>query len=130
MIRSVVPPPFAQAGAALTALGLLLGARPEGLSAQDTTHVLDQGVRVGITYTTGTRPSIVLLPAPTLDSLRAVVQRDLDYSDRFDVIPLPDGSAGDGPRLPTASWNTGPKPPPPNYGLFRSLGAEIGRAHV
>ncbi|MGH7702300.1 MAG: hypothetical protein ACREMO_04365, partial [Gemmatimonadales bacterium] len=104
MIRSV-PPSFARAGVALTTLGLLVATRPRGLPAQDTTQALDQGVRVGITYTPGTRPSIVLLPAPALDSLRAVLWRDLDYSDRFDVIPLPDGSSSDGPRLPTASWN-------------------------
>lgn len=124
MIRSVAPVSFVRAGVALTTLGLLCAARPGGLPAQDSTRALDQGVRVGITYTPGTRPSIVLPPAPALDSLRAVVQRDLDYSDRFDVIPLPDDSPGDGLRLPTTSWTSGSRPPPPNYALFRSLGAD------
>jgi len=56
--------------AALTAIlaGALGGIVP--LSAQDT-------VRVGITYQPGVRPGLVVLPAPGLDSVRAIVGRDL-----------------------------------------------------
>lgn len=35
------------------------------------------------------RPALVVLPVPGLDSVRAIVERDLDYSDRFELIPLP-----------------------------------------
>jgi TolB protein len=46
------------------------------------------GVRVGITYTPGTRPSVAVLPvvSAALDSARVILQRDLDYSDRFEIV--------------------------------------------
>lgn len=50
------------------------------LWAQDTTQ---SGVRVGITYTPGTRPSLVVMGGT--DSARAIVTRDLDQSDRFEM---------------------------------------------
>jgi TolB protein len=51
---------------------------------------------------------MVVLPggASTLDSVRAIIARDLDYSDRFELITLP---AGDSIRVATA-------PPPPPAG--------------
>ena len=41
----------------------------------------------------GVRPGVVVLPGrgPVLDSVRAIVARDLDYSDRFELITLPGG---------------------------------------
>ena len=88
-------------------LGLaVLAAAP--LAAQDP---IDRGVRVGITYTAGTRPRLVVLPGPGLDSVRAIIQRDLDFSDRFEVLPLG--------RTDAASATV-------NYQLYRSLGAEYG----
>ena len=65
---------------------LPLVALPAALAAQDTTQ---SGVRVGITYTPGTRPGLAVLPASggaVFDSVRAIVRRDLDYSDRFELI--------------------------------------------
>jgi TolB protein len=59
----------------------VLAALPIALAAQDT-------VRVGITYRPGVRPGLVVLPAPGLDSVRAIVARDLDFSDRFELIEL------------------------------------------
>ena len=59
------------------------------LAAQDTTRV-DEGVRVGVDYRPGVRPGLVVLPGPGLDSVRAIVQRDLDYSDRFEMITVAD----------------------------------------
>src|SRR2546422_6452800 len=54
------------------------------LSAQDTSAI-DRGVRIGIVYRPGVRPGVVVLPgrAQALDSIRAIIARDLDYSDRF-----------------------------------------------
>src|SRR2546426_5034295 len=82
------------------------------LSAQDTSAI-DRGVRIGIVYRPGVRPGVVVLPgrAQALDSIRAIIARDLDYSDRFELITLP---SGDSIRVTAA--------PHPS--------AEIGRAHV
>jgi TolB protein len=56
--------------------------------AQDTTT---SGVRVGITYTPGTRPVIAVIGprSAAADSVRMVLQADLDESDRFDVSARP-----------------------------------------
>jgi len=91
--------------------GLLLAAASP-LAAQDPNPPLDRGVRVGITYQPGTRPRLVMLPGPGLDSVRAIVQRDLDYSDRFEVLPLAPGGASAASTV--------------NYQLYRTLGAEYG----
>src|SRR5207248_3895437 len=88
---------------ALTALSLAVVA-PVRLRAQDTSAV-DRGVRIGILYRPGVRPGIVVLTgrAPALDSVRAIMARDIDYSDRFELITLP---GSDSIRL------AAPPPPP------------------
>jgi TolB protein len=48
------------------------------------------------------RPSLVVLPAPGLDSARAIIERDLDYSDRFEVIQVPQTMAF--PGSPGFNW--------------------------
>lgn len=83
----------------------VLAAAP--LGAQDT-------VRVGINYQPGVRQGLIVLPAAGLDSVRTIIARDLDYSDRFEVINLaqpPAGSAGAGPTV--------------NYAFYRTLGAGL-----
>jgi TolB protein len=59
--------------------------------AQDTTR----GVRIGLTYDPGTKPGVVVLPSrgAGADSIRAIVQRDLDFGDRINVIALDAPSA-------------------------------------
>jgi TolB protein len=88
------------------------------LSAQDTTRV-EEGVRIGVDYNPGVRPGLVVLPGAGLDSIRAMVRRDLDYTDRFEMITVADlpqssttgrGSAEDGGGV--------------NYALYKSLGAQ------
>jgi TolB protein len=57
--------------------------------AQDTT--VAPGVRLGLNYAAGTKPGVIVLPVHDEfddDSLRTIVQRDLDYSDRMNVIAL------------------------------------------
>src|SRR4051794_8606787 len=57
--------------------------------AQDSTAV--PGVRLGLSYGAGTKPGVIVLPVSDDsgdDSLRVIVQRDLDYSDRMNVIAL------------------------------------------
>jgi TolB protein len=89
------------------------------LAAQDTTRV-DEGVRVGVDYRPGLRPGLVVLPGPGLDSVRAIVQRDLDYSDRFEMIPV-----ADAPRVATTGGGSAEASGPVNYELYKGLGAEF-----
>jgi TolB protein len=74
----------------LICLALALGV-PATVVAQDTLPPGGAGVRVGITYTPGTRPSVSVLPgsAGLTDSVRAILRRDLDFSDRFEVVVPP-----------------------------------------
>ena len=72
-------------------------------------------VRVKGVYDAAVRPGIVVLPtAASLDSVRAIIARDLDYSDRFEVIVLP-------AQGPVAAATPGPI----NYALYRSLRAAL-----
>jgi TolB protein len=122
------------------AVVLLTAGPPVRLSAQDTSAI-DRGVRIGIIYRPGVRPGFVLLPrqASGLDSVRAIVARDLDYSDRFEVITLP---GGDSIRLATPAAATRPSAPAArgqarpaagggaqatalNYPLYQALGADF-----
>jgi TolB protein len=86
---------------ALAAAALATPALACGLAAQDTTAV-DRGVRIGIIYRPGVRPGLVVLPPPAgaLDSVERILSRDLDYSDRFELITLP---AGDSIHVATAA---------------------------
>ena len=72
------------------------------LVAQDTT----KGVRIGLTYDPGSRPGVVILPGRGVgaDSIRAIVQRDLDFGDRVNVIVLDAGALGDAARAASPSW--------------------------
>jgi TolB protein len=96
--------------------------------AQDTIPPTE-GVRVGITYTPGLRPGLLVLGGPRrelLDSVRAIVQRDLDYSDRFEMITLPGSDSlmiaiGPATGGTTAAGKGGPFV---NYALYDALGAD------
>jgi len=46
-------------------------------------------IRLGITYSGGARPGIVVIAGAGLDSVRAIVERDLDFSDRFEIARIP-----------------------------------------
>lgn len=107
-------------------LGVVATWRPAALRAQDTSRA---GVRVGIAYRPGVRPGLVVLPArrsPLLDSVRAIVARDLDFSDRFEIISLP---GGDSLRVGTAArgsqGGTARGPLGLNYALYQALGADF-----
>ena len=89
------------------------------LAAQDTTRV-DEGVRIGVDYRPGVRPGLVVLPGAGLDSVRAIVRRDLDFSDRFEMI-----SVGDAPRVATTGGGAAAEGGPVNYELYKGLGAEF-----
>ncbi len=83
----------------------LLSAVPA--SAQDR----QQGVSLGLTIRAGQKTGLLVLPitGPLGDTLSTMLSRDLDYSDRFTMIPT---SSVAGP--------TGPL----NYALFGKLGAD------
>jgi len=126
-------------------VGILLSIIPLfHLSAQDTSAI-DRGVRIGIVYRPGVRPGMVVLPrtGQGLDSTRAMIARDLDYSDRFEIITLP---SGDSIRLasPSSPGTTRGTPPSRrpgaassrsaggaqsastlNYPLYQALGADF-----
>jgi len=115
---------------------LLLAVGPAGRPAigQDTSTI-DRGVRIGIIYRPGVRPGLVMLPrtGQGLDSVRAMVARDLDYSDRFEVITLPGGDSirlatTTGPRRSSAGGTTatrGGTQSALNYPLYQALGADF-----
>jgi TolB protein len=83
------------------ALAALLVAAP--LVAQDTTS---RGVRIGLTYDPGTKPGVVVLPVSGTrgDSIRAIVQRDLDFGDRINAIVLDANVAQDASRATGPNW--------------------------
>jgi len=74
-------------------LSLLVLLLPGAAAGQDTTRAV-----LRLLYDNPKeRPGLVVLPAAGLDSLRTIVQRDLDYSDRFELIPLPEAMGVPGP---------------------------------
>ena len=92
----------------------VLAAAP--LAAQDTTATKDQPIRIGVDYAVN-RPGLVVLPGAGLDSARAIVRRDLDYTDRFEMLgdfaaTDPGGSDGQGGSV--------------NYGIYKTMGAQLG----
>ncbi len=80
---------------------LLLLSAP--LSAQDTTT---RGVRIGLSYDPGSRPGVVVLPGRGVgaDSARLIIQRDLDFGDRINVIVLDASALADAERASAPSW--------------------------
>jgi TolB protein len=128
-------------GLAVGLAALLAAGPPVRLTAQDTSAV-DRGVRIGILYRPGVRPGIVVLTghAPGLDSVRTIMARDIDYSDRFELITLPGSDsirlaapAAPGPR-PVAATGTAKASGGAaaagglNYPLYQALGADFAVA--
>jgi TolB protein len=122
----------------ITSLVMVLGVVATWrLGAQDTSSI-DRGVRIGIIYRPGVRPGFVMLPRRGgLDSVRTLLVRDLDYSDRFELITLP---GGDSIRLAVARTGGGAPPRAAagagapsggaqaadlNYPLYQALGADF-----
>lgn len=121
------------AGWAGTALCVLSASVPLCLSAQDTLPPVERGVRIGITYTPGVRPGLLVLGGPQdefQDSVRAILRRDLDYSDRFETISLPGGDTlvlgiSRGPGAERTEGEPGSGPAFVNYPLYAALGADF-----
>ena len=99
--------------AACACLGALAPA--SDLRAQDTTATRP-GVRLGLNYPRGSVPRVIVLPVDTTpgDSVRAIIHRDLENSDRVSPIPL---------DVVTLAGITPAPGQDPNYELFNKLGA-------
>lgn len=97
-------------------VGVLVLVSAARLSAQDT---VSRGVRIGLRYDPGSKPGVIVLPisGTTGDSIRAILERDFDYSDRLNTIPLApeDGSVLVGTTAAGA--------PALNYAVFAKVGA-------
>jgi TolB protein len=88
--------------------------RTAPVAAQDTTR---KEVRIGLTYQPGTKPAVAVLPVvgPGGDSIRAILERDLDFSDRVEIIGRPGTSAYDAVQG-SAGRST-------NYAFWKTIGA-------
>ncbi len=105
----------------------VLGLGAGALYAQDPIPPVDQGVRIGITYTPGVRPGMLVLRSDAgamIDSVEAILQRDLDFSDRFEVITLPGGERVIA-TVRQSPDGTAPAGRFVNYPLYSALGAEF-----
>lgn len=96
--------------AVIAALAFLM--RGAVVHAQDSSLT----VRIGLRYSPGTKPGVLVLPVNGEhgDSVRKILQRDLDFSDRVNVI------AGDAIVMDTSSDGSRGKF---NYPLYARLGA-------
>jgi TolB protein len=87
--------------------------------AQDTTQ-FNEGVRIGVDYSPGVRPGLVVVPGIGADSVRSIVRRDLDYTDRFQMITVADLPQSSASTRGSAESGGGV-----NYELYKSLGAQF-----
>ncbi|HXY32166.1 MAG TPA: hypothetical protein VEI06_15775 [Gemmatimonadaceae bacterium] len=94
------------------ALAIPLSTAVVARAQQDTSR----GVRIGLTYQPGTKPAVVVLAVRGTmgDTVQAMLQRDLDYSDRVEVIGLPGTSAAATTQQLAGNIN---------YAVWKSLGA-------
>ena len=94
---------------------LLLSSTAVPLAAQDTTQ-FREGVRLGVEYS-ATRPGLVVLPGAGLDSVRAMIRRDLDYTDRFEMV---------GSDFATGEETASDPGTSVSYGIYKTMGAQLG----
>jgi TolB protein len=73
------------------------------------------GVRLGLSYPRGTTPKVIVMPVDSTpgDSVRTMIQRDLDYSDRVAPLVLDDMTLMGLTPAPGQDYN---------YSLFANLG--------
>ena len=100
----------------VAAAAVVVGSSPL-VAQQDTTT---KGVRLSITVSSGTKPGVLVLPISGEygDSIQAILQRDLDFSDRINVIMTDSGMTA-----PVSDGGRGPGQN--NYPLFSRLGAAV-----
>lgn len=103
-----------RAVAATSLLFATLLALPNVAGAQDTTA--QRGVRIGLSYALGSKPGVYVAPVSGLngDSVRAIIQRDLDFGDRVTLIGIDSAGIALAPLLGNGR---------PSYDVFSRLGA-------
>lgn len=76
----------------------------------------ETGVRLGLSYPRGTNPTVVVMPADSAsgDSIRTILERDFDFSDRVRPLVL---------DIVTLQGLTPRRPGEYNYALFAKFGA-------
>lgn len=101
--------PRRRAAAWCAAAAVVCAVAPAGAQQQDT---VPSEVRVGITYRPGFRPGVAVPPlaAPAglealADSVAAILRRDLDYSNRFEIVTAPDDLLKRDAPINYALWN-------------------------
>ena len=65
------------------------------------------GVRLGLNYAVGSKPGVLVLPLPgdDADSVRTILQRDLDNDDRVTVVAMDMAAAKALIPAPNAKFN-------------------------
>ena len=85
--------------AALLGLGVLASGFLAPVAKAQDSIPRPEGVRVGITYAPGERPGITVIAitaALAAESVKTIITRDLEYSDRFEIVGAPDTVAASG----------------------------------
>jgi TolB protein len=118
MVSTRTPPlrgrsPLATLTATALAAAALAAAAPSDSHAQQDTARRE--VRIGLTYQPGVKPGVAVLPIAGADSVRAMIERDLDFTDRVEILGRGGAEAFDAAR--------GGNGRAPNYGVWRTLGA-------
>ena len=105
-------PRYLTIAAFVAVTGAALSARA---CAQEPTTPPGPGVRLGLSYPRGTIPKVIVMPVDSTpgDSVRTIIQRDLDYSDRVAPLILDDMTLMGLTPAPGQGYN---------YGLFSNLG--------
>lgn len=100
--------------AAASVVAAALAATSTRAHSQDTTT--RRGVRIGLSYALGARPGVYIAPVSGAagDSIRAILQRDLDYGDRVTLIGIDSAGLALAPLLGNGR---------PSYDVFTRLGA-------
>jgi TolB protein len=111
-----MPYRFAPPRAVGTTLALLFAflLAPNVGQGQDTTS--QRGVRIGLSYALGAKPGVYVAPVSGAngDSVRAILQRDLDFGDRVTLIGIDSAGIALAPLLGGGR---------PSYDVFTRLGA-------
>ena len=97
------------AGVALAALALV---GVVGVARAQDSVPQQGGVVLRAIYDIKNQPTLVIVPGAGLDSVRAIMKRDLDFSDRFQTVIAPDSRD-------VSPGTNGPL----NYGLYKNFGA-------
>lgn len=115
-MTTLIPrPSLARAAGAVLAISAAAFSLPLAARTADAQQPTPPGVSIGLEYTTGSKPGVLVLPITGAggDSIRAILMRDFDFSDRMVVI----GNAERPDESPVVAGAA------TNYPLYARLGA-------